>query len=328
MYPLTEHFELKVGWKLLFASADYAKITGIRYGKGCLTLYFLTESTDVASKRANAIVRYFQRMNWEKISDVVIDRAIQLVIITVVFFIIRRLGRYLIHRGFEHYRQRIDAGGRVDTMGALTQNTFSYVVVFFYAYSFLTIIGIPIGTLVAGAGIVGLAIGFGAQGFVSDIVNGFFIILEGQLDVGDSVQIGDIAGTVKAVGLRTTQITSADGTLNFIPNRSITIVRNLSRNAMSITVSIPLATGGNTARIEEVLNKVNTELVPKSTELTAAPKLLGLSQSNYGGFVYQVSLTTTPGNQLNAQRQFLTAYVDALTAAGIHLKTTTTSAMH
>ncbi|WP_127849509.1 mechanosensitive ion channel family protein [Lacticaseibacillus hulanensis] len=281
-------------------------------------------ATAITTKRANAIVRYFERTNWEKITDTLIDRGIQLIFLTLIFLLIRRLGKFLIHRAFEHYRQRVDAGGRVDTMGALTQNTFVYVVGFFYAYSFLTIIGIPVGTLIAGAGIVGLAVGFGAQGFVSDLVNGFFIIMEGQLDVGDSVQIGDIAGTVTAVGLRTTKITSADGTLNFIPNRSITIVRNLSRNAMNITVSIPLAGGGHTAEIEQILTQVNKELGPNSTELTAAPQLLGLSQNSWGGFVYQVLLTTTPGNQLAAQRQFLAAYVDALTKAGIQLRTAPT----
>ncbi len=282
---------------------------------------FLT-TTDIATKRANAFVRYFEQINWEKMSDVVIDRVIQVVAITVFFLLIQRLGKYLIRRGFAHYRQRIDGHARVDTMGALTQNAFSYVMVFFYAYSFLTIIGIPVGTLLAGAGIVGLAVGFGAQGFVSDLVNGFFIILEGQIDVGDSVQIGDITGTVKAVGLRTTQITSTDGTLNFIPNRSILIVRNLSRNAMTTLVNIPLASGGEIPEVETIITNVNKQLVPESTELTAEPVLLGLNQSDWGGFIYQVQLTTTPGNQLAAQRQFLTAYVDALTSAGIPLRTT------
>lgn len=279
-------------------------------------------SADLATKKANAIVRYLERVNWENIADSLVSRVLQLIAITILFLIVKRFGKFLIHRGFEHYRQRIDATGRVNTMGALAQNTFAYVLAFFYAYTFLTIIGIPIGTLIAGAGIVGLAVGFGAQGFVSDLVNGFFIIMEGQLDVGDSVQIADIAGTVTAVGLRTTKVTSADGTLNYIPNRSITIVRNLSRNAMTAVVSIPLANGGNSAKIEEILTQVNESLAPDSPELTAEPALLGLNQTSWGGFVYQVQLTAKPGTQLAAQRKFLTAYVDALTAAGIKMRTT------
>ncbi len=98
--------------------------------------------------------------------------------------------------------------------------------------------GIPVGTLIAGAGIFSLAIGLGAQGFVSDIVSGFFILFEHQIDVGDHVIINNINGIVVAVGLRTTQIRSSNGTLNFIPNRSITTISNLSRGNIQAIVDI------------------------------------------------------------------------------------------
>ncbi len=111
---------------------------------------------------------------------------------------------------------------------------------FFYFYAILSILGIPVSTLLASAGIVSVALGLGAQGFVTDIVTGFFILLEQQFSVGDVVKINTITGKIHAVGLRTTQVISDDGTLNFIPNRSITVVSNMSRNNMQAVIDIRL----------------------------------------------------------------------------------------
>lgn len=274
-----------------------------------------------AATQAHQTIHFLQRLNWESLTDQFINRVIQLVVITVVFILLQRVGKYVIRRSFRHYKARLGVHNRADTMAALTLNTYGYVIAFFYAYSFLTIIGIPIGTLIAGAGIVGLAIGFGAQGFVSDLVNGFFIIMEGQLDVGDSVTLSTVSGTVRAVGLRTTQVESSDGTLNYIPNRNITIVSNASRNAMKITVSLPLANAGDTPQVETIIKEVNDREVANTPGLAAEPQLLGLSENKWGALTYQVLLTTRPGQQLAMQRQFLTSYVDALSQAGIDLRT-------
>ncbi len=88
--------------------------------------------------------------------------------------------------------------------------------------------GVPVGTLIAGAGIFSLALGLGAQGFVSDIVTGAFILMEDQINVGDSVKIGTVEGTVSAVGIRTTRSHQCGRYFGFIPNRNITIVSNKS----------------------------------------------------------------------------------------------------
>ena len=274
------------------------------------------------------ITRFIQRINWENVSDKAVSVILQLIALSVLFILLQRFGRFIIRRSFRHYKARTTSSGRTDTMAALTLNTFSYVIGFFYVYSFLTIIGVPIGTLIAGAGIVGLAVGFGAQGFVSDLVNGFFIIMEGQLDVGDAVKLGTVSGTVRAVGLRTTQVESADGTLNYIPNRNITIVSNLSRNAMKITVSIPLANAADTPTVERVLKQVNADQAKQLTELAAEPQLQGLTENKWGGISYQVLLTTMPGQQAVMQRTFLTAYIDALTQAGVDLRTDNSALPH
>src|SRR5690606_26822996 len=127
---------------------------------------------------------------------------------------------------------------RIQTLEKLLLNIFSYVLIFLFIVMFFGIIEQPIGPLLAGAGVIGLAIGFGAQGLVSDIVTGFFILLERQIDVGDYVTVSNYDGVVEEIGLRTTQLRGFDGTLHYIPNREIASVSNHSRGNMRALVDI------------------------------------------------------------------------------------------
>ena len=111
---------------------------------------------------------------------------------------------------------------------------FNYHALFLFDFIvFLSILGLPVSSLLAGAGIAGVAIGMGAQGFLSDVINGFFILFERQLDVGDEVVLTNgpitVSGKVVSVGIRTTQLRSDDQALHFVPNRNITVVSNFSR---------------------------------------------------------------------------------------------------
>ncbi len=221
------------------------------------------------------------------------------------------------HSFTRYQAKRALAGGRISTIETLATNAFSYLVGFFYFYAILSTLGVPVGTLIAGAGVLSLAIGLGAQGFVNDVVTGFFIILEGQLDVGDSVQLNQISGTVTSVGLRTTIIKSADGTMNFIPNRNISIVSNRSRNNMLVSISLPVEPNVDVHKLTDVINQVNTDLVPKYQTIIKAPDLLGIAANPDGTFSYQIQMYAENGEQLNLQRTFLSAYLNALTQAGI-----------
>ena len=175
----------------------------------------------------------------------------------------------------------------------------------------LSEIGVPVGTLIAGAGIFSIALGLGAQGFVSDMVNGFFILLEQQLDVGDLVQIDSIKGTVTAIGLRTTQLTGSDGTLTFIPNRNITTVQNFSRNNMASNVDIRISPETPLEKLVAVIKETNDRLVTNTPELSAAPVIVGPLTAN-GQLVFRVTVTTKNGVQGQIASKFLAAYLKAL----------------
>ncbi|ENQ3107866.1 small conductance mechanosensitive channel [Bacillus sp. 491mf] len=117
---------------------------------------------------------------------------------------------------------------REATLTKLCQNIIHYVVYFMVVMTILETVGIDIKALLAGVSVAGLAIGFGAQNLVKDIVTGFFIIFEDQFSVGDKVKINDIDGIIEEVGLRTTQLVAEDGEIYFIANSSIIKVANYS----------------------------------------------------------------------------------------------------
>ncbi|MCP8967471.1 mechanosensitive ion channel family protein [Ectobacillus ponti] len=155
------------------------------------------------------------------------------VILKIIFiFLIARMFLYFAKLAIEktfiirsktpmRYSERREA-----TLAKLCQNILTYTVYFVAMAMALEAMGIHIAALLAGVSIAGLAVGFGAQNLVKDVVTGFFIIFEDQFSVGDQVKINDIAGTVEEVGLRTTRIKAVDGEIYFFPNSMITKVAN------------------------------------------------------------------------------------------------------
>ena len=119
----------------------------------------------------------------------------------------------------------------------------NYCLYFILIYWILSILGLPVSSLLAGAGIAGVAIGLGAQGFLSDLVNGFFILLERQLDVGDTVRLTNgpitIAGTVSSVGIGRPRCETQMGPWHYVPNRNIMVVSNLSRGNQRVLIDMP-----------------------------------------------------------------------------------------
>ncbi|MCY9807334.1 mechanosensitive ion channel family protein [Lentilactobacillus senioris] len=266
--------------------------------------------------------KYFQYFELDKILANLTQSIIWIIFFSILFIVIRKIGRGLINHFFKRYRSKY-AGNfvekRISTFHSLSLNVFMYSLWFFWIYSILSVIGIPVGTLVASAGIFSLAIGLGAQGFVSDLVSGFFIILEKQVEVGEYVQIGTIKGTVAAVGLRTTQIVSDDGTLNFIPNRSITTISNMSRNNMVAMIQIAILPETPIQQALEIIAQVNNKKISEYDEIIGAPNILGTVTLPTGKLVLQVNITTKNGTQGKISHDFLGFYLEALQQNNISL---------
>ncbi|WP_373706184.1 mechanosensitive ion channel family protein, partial [Jeotgalibaca porci] len=168
-------------------------------------------------------------------------------------------------------------------------------------------------------GIAGLAIGLGAQTFINDIVNGFFILLENQFDVGDSVTIGDFSGKVVSIGLRSTQLQGFDGTHHFLPNHTIDVISNNSRNNMRAMIEIHLPADTDFDQVRQILEKVNKQLVPNFPEIVSGPSYIGPHNAPNGLLTMKVVFYTLNGQQFNVHDHFLAKYLDVLGENGITL---------
>ena len=150
---------------------------------------------------------------------------------------------------------------RSETLHKLVKSAVRYIIYFIAFFQILAVLGVNTTSIVASAGIASVAIGFGAQSLVKDIISGFFIILEGQFDVGDNVKIYNQAafiagGYVMSLGLRSTKIRSKDGEVYFIPNGTINQVVNYSLMYNLALVELPIKIDESIEKIEERVNKV------------------------------------------------------------------------
>lgn len=281
------------------------------------------EVVDSVAKRTSFFIDFWQNIDWNNLLSVGISKTIQIFFFILIFLLIKKVGNVFITRTFQNYRRKKHISlSRLDTLDNLTHNIYNAVLGFFLAYAILSEIGIPVGTLLAGAGVIGLAFSLGAQGFVSDIVNGFFILLEKQVDIGDVVTFTDITGTVIDVNLKTTTVKSFDGTLNFVPNRYITIVSNLSRENMRAQINIRLEADVDIIKVNSIIEQVNNRLVPLHPEITEEPINLGLMDIGDGLLAIRIHIFTLNGSQYAIQNTFFQEYVMALTKEGIVIPAT------
>lgn len=267
------------------------------------------------------VQKRLEHLNWDQIGDNLLQRISTIILATVIFAVILWLGKWLINSFFKRTSKIEFMGGfhRAATFNALTLNIFRYTTYFCYLYAILSLIGVPIGTLIAGAGILSIAVGLGAQSFVSDVVNGFFILLEQQFDVGDEVDLNNIHGKVVGIGMRTTRLLSGDGTVNFIPNRTITVVKNFSRHDLSTNIDMQILPSAPIEQINQIVSQVNDDFLHEyGKNVDGKPTIVGPISAN-GHLVYRVVITTKQNAPSNMHAILLSRYLKALAAANIDL---------
>lgn len=265
---------------------------------------------------------YVNLFDWQKLLVQVSEKIGIILLLTLLMLICRRLGKTIINHFFKRYREKYQntvTEKRIKTFHTLTMNILVYCLWFFWIYSVLSAIGVPVGTLIASAGVFSLAIGLGAQGFVTDIVSGFFILLEKQIEVGEYVQINAIRGTISSVGLRTTQIVADDGTLTFIPNRTITTISNMSRNNMTAMIQVAILPETPIDKVIQIINQINAKEIKNYPDIIGQPKVIGTVNLPNGKLVVQVNITTKNGAQYQVSHDFLAKYLSELNKNGITL---------
>lgn len=260
-------------------------------------------------------------VDWSKISNNLLGTIWQLFLTTLIFYLINRIGKKVIN---QYVNDRKAKNKRTKTITALINSIFHYTVLFFYLFAVLSILGIPVGTLLASAGIFSLALGMGAQGFVSDLVNGFFILSEDQFDVGDTVKIDSQVGTVVQLGLRTTRLKGSDGSIIYIPNRNISIVQNMAHGGISLNINLELDAGNDFEEVKKIIKQVNSTIQPEKKTLVQGPTIVGISNQNGNDVTFTVHFQVKPGKESAIRNLYLSNYIAALQKNDIKFAPTNT----
>ncbi|WP_010531283.1 mechanosensitive ion channel family protein [Lentibacillus jeotgali] len=242
--------------------------------------------------------------------------------ILVIALVIVRVGNKVIGRVFESRSRgplRITERREV-TIKKLIQNSMKYTV---YFIAFIMILddafGFDIGALLAGAGVAGLAIGFGAQNLVRDVISGFFIIFEDQFSVGDYIFTAGVEGFVEEIGMRTTKIESWTGEQHVLPNGNVTQVTNYSiHNGLAIVdVNVPYE--NDVAAAEEIIGDVIKTLPDQYEEIVKVPEIFGVEVLDTSHFVLRVIAETLPSYQWKGARNIRKEIKEVLYKEGIQI---------
>lgn len=207
---------------------------------------------------------------------------------------------------------------RARTMAAILKSVLRYAVYIIAGLTILGLLGVHTGALLAGAGLLGLAVGFGARNLIQDVITGFFIIFEDQFAVGEYISAAGVSGIVEDMGLRVTRLKDPGGQVHFIPNGKISQVTNFSRDSLQVAVDVGIAYDEDLPRAVEVLEQAVRELARDWAGLiTAGPDVLGLVNLFPGGMTVRISASARPLQHWKVERELRRRAKEALDRAGI-----------
>lgn len=190
---------------------------------------------------------------------------------------------------------------RARTLSALLRSIIRYSIYFVAIILILQEFHIDTTSLIAGAGIFGLAIGVGAQSLIKDVITGFFIILEDQYAVGDYVVTGTMAGTVEEIGFRVCKLRDANGVLHIIPHGDISRVSNYTRGTMQAAVNIPVAYDADIDKVLAVIQQACDQIGREMPEILDGPNIVGITDIKPGEVVIRVISKTVPLEQVKVE---------------------------
>jgi small-conductance mechanosensitive channel len=230
-------------------------------------------------------------------------------------------GRLAVKQVFERHRSKdhFSESRRAETLEALLRSLLTYVVFFLAGVTILQIFNVNTGAILASAGILGLAIGFGAQSLVKDVISGFFIIFEDQFSVGDYVIVEGVEGTVEEIGLRTCKVRRWTGQLEVLPNGSITRVTNYNRGQMLALVIIRIAYEEDIDRAIAVLQQEGEAAYREMEAILAPPNVEGIIELADSSVNIRITTPAVPAKYWAVERELRRRFKNALDRAGIEI---------
>lgn len=266
--------------------------------------------------KLDSLTSWMERVGWSKVQKL----GLVLLTCVVLLWAVRLIGRAV--------RKAVDDGNndvtteaerRADTLASVLNHLAWVLVAAFLVLSTLQEFGVNVGPLVAGAGIAGVALGFGAQSLVKDWIGGFFLLMENQFGVGDIISV-DAAhtGTVERMTLRVTQIRDAEGKAHFLPNGSINQVVVLSKDFARALVDIEVAFDADLDGVMALLGQVGATLASEWPDRLLEPtQVLGVESIGATGITLRTLTKVAPGKQWEVARELRRRYLLALRKEGI-----------
>jgi moderate conductance mechanosensitive channel len=282
---------------------------------------------------------------WAGVADWIVAKPLAILLIIVVAWIVGRLLRSIVGRvvhrvadpgqseRLARLRARAPASfistddtnirveSRANTLAAVARSLTTGFVWFVALVAILDVIEINLGPLLAGAGIVGVALGFGAQTMVRDYLNGFFLVIEDQYGVGDWVDLGPEAqGVVERVSLRSTRLRGTDGTVWHVPNGEVRRVGNQTQDFAYAVLDVQVSLDVDVVEVERMVTEIAEAVAADPTwvpDIKGSPDLWGVNVLTREGATIRLLLKTAPGAQWRVQRELRRRLKQAFDHAGL-----------
>jgi len=234
---------------------------------------------------------------------------LQIVVVLILMFIAIKIARYLVGRlGDRRKKGRdVEYKKRMDTLSEIIGDLLMIIIVIVAAMTVLNQLDIKVGPLLAAAGVAGVAVGFGAQHLIKDVINGFFILLDDQIRVGDVVDVGGKAGIVEKVTLRLTILRDLAGNVHFVRNGEITLVTNMTKEYSRYVFEIGVAYREDVDEVIRVVKEVDENLrndPEYKNDILEPIEILGLDQFANSAVVIKARTKTKPIRQWAVGREF------------------------
>ncbi|MBC3177716.1 mechanosensitive ion channel family protein [Corynebacterium lujinxingii] len=282
------------------------------------------ETQDASQKVDEAVTGISAWWNNPETHEMLIERPIKILLILIVAMVLNWLANKIIrrttHHGIERSQALITVEGRSEQqvraqqlrreqrLTTLSNVGRSVAAIVIWAWAVLAILdqlGVNVAPLIASAGVVGVAIGFGAQSLVKDFFSGMFILIENQFGVGDTIQVGDVVGDVEEMTLRITTLRDIDGALWYIRNGDIDQVGNHSARFSTARLQIPVSVMADPDKVSATIEATAKRAIhdePIRDLVMGEPEMLGASEFNPTYVSFRLAVKTMPGQQWTVAR--------------------------
>lgn len=246
---------------------------------------------------------------------------LRILIIALAAHIVGKLLSRLVDRLFRPReageRQPFSDPRRVKTLGTLLKSIVRYVIYFVGAIMALSELGIDTASLIAGAGIAGVAVGFGAQNLVRDVISGFFILFEDQYAVGDYVTLAGVSGIVEEMGLRITRVRDLGGEIHTVPNGSIDRVTNFRGQSMRVMFNVEVPYTSDASATIDLLQHAFDTSARHIENLVEGPQVLGVQELGASGITLLIWAKAVPMQQWAVERALKLLIVNTMAENGM-----------